>query len=394
MILSFVCRKCGTKIEADADAGPRVQCGACQALNTVPPPFIAPDVVIGGFRLIRRMGRGGMGDVYFAQQLSLKREAAVKILHRALTRDPVFLARFTREVRLTARLEHPNIVPAFEAGMDCGFHYLAMAFVDGETLEQRIRRRGPMPEVEALRRALDIARALDYAWTEHRLIHRDIKPANVITDRRGVTRLMDFGISLSLGGDRGKVTRSGLVVGTPNYMSPEAIARPNEADFRSDIYSLGATLYHAVTGQLPFAGENFAETLRRRHSAEPLPHPHDANPALSEPLVALLAEMMEPDPARRPSSWGELIADIERALAGRMPEPGVRTDARNVSAPTTSRLRTSALATHLLSRRRRLILTILLALAFALLVLDIWLLLRMSRGRRAQRTPHDLVAPD
>jgi len=392
MIVPFDCRKCGTRIEVDVEAGPQAMCAACHAINDVPPPHVGADTTIGGFRLIRRIGRGGMGDVYFAHQASLNREAAVKVLHRSLCRDPVFVARFLREVRLVARLEHPNVVKAYEAGEDCGFRYLAMAYVDGVTLEQRLRRRGPIPETEALDIALQVARALDYAWREHRLLHRDLKPANIMLDQRGLARLMDFGISRSLTDAPGKVTRSGLIVGTPNYMSPEAIQNRPDLDFRSDLYSLGATLYHVLTGQLPYAGRNFADTLRRRGSLEPLPHPQDANPALSEPCVSLLTRMLEPDPARRHESWQALISDIEQVIRGRMPEPtpsDAMVDAGRRQAdvtPTTSLLRRSRLATHILSRNRRKTIVALVAVAGALLALDIWLVIRI-RKRGSEKRP-------
>jgi len=398
MIVAFDCRKCGTKIEVDLDAGPKVMCAACHAINDVPPPHIGTDVTIGGFRLIRRIGRGGMGDVYFAHQASLNREAAVKVLHRSLCHDPIFVGRFMREVRLVARLDHPNIVKAYEAGEDCGFRYLAMAYVDGVTLERRLKRRGPLPETDALETALQLARALDYAWREHRLLHRDVKPANIMLDQRGVARLMDFGISRSLAEPSEKVTRSGLLVGTPNYMSPEAIQNRPDLDFRSDLYSLGATLYHVLTGQLPYAGRNFAETLRRRGSREPLPHPQDANPALSEPCVALLTRMLEPEPAHRHDSWQTLIADLEQVIGGRMPKPrpaeASSGDAPRADAtPSTSLLRTSMLATRVLSRNRRKTKAVLISLAVALLALDIWLLIRIRRRRGAVRPAPTAAAP-
>lgn len=399
MIVTFDCRKCGTRIEVDVDAGPQVMCAACHAINEVPPPHIGADTTIGGFRLIRRIGRGGMGDVYFAHQTSLNREAAVKVLHRSLCRDPVFVARFLREVRLVARLEHPNIVKAYEAGEDCGFRYLAMAYVDGVTLEQCLRRRGPIPETEALDIALQVARALDYAWREHRLLHRDLKPANIMLDQRGLARLMDFGISRSLTDAPGKVTRAGLIVGTPNYMSPEAIQNQPDLDFRSDLYSLGATLYHVLTGQLPYAGRNFADTLRRRGSLEPLPHPQDANPALSEPCVALLTRMLEPDPARRHESWQALMSDIEQVIRGRMPEPPPSDPTTGEgrrkadSTPMTSPLRRSQLATRVLSRNRRKTIVALVAVAGALLALDIWLVIRMLKRRAERRSSPTPEAP-
>ncbi len=381
MIVSFICPHCQTRIEADAEAGPQVMCAACKCLTEVPPPHVAPNTVIGGYRLIRRIGRGGMGDVYFAFQLSLKREAALKILHPTLSRDPVFVSRFLRETHLVARLDHPYIVKAFNSGEDMGFHYLAMAYVDGSPLDRRIRQR-PLPETDALKMALGIAQALDYAWNEHHLIHRDLKPANIMLEKNGSVRLMDFGISLSLLDSHARVTRPGLLVGTPNYMSPEALVGQADLDFRSDVYALGATLYHALTGRLPYAGRNLAETLRQRGDNTPLPHPQDENPSLSEPCVALLTRMLDPVPERRSSSWAETAEDIQRVIFGEMPRHTRESDsARHSSAPITTALRRSSFATHVLSRRRRIMIGVLLTIASALFVLDVWLILRLILRR-------------
>ena len=356
-------------------------CAACGQLNDVPPPHVAPDTVIGGYRLIRRIGRGGMGDVYFAYQLSLSREAALKILHPALSRDPVFVGRFLREARLVARMDHPNIVKAFGAGEELGFHYLAMAYVDGTPLERRLRRR-PLSEMEALELALQVARALEYAWDEHHLVHRDLKPANLLLEAGGRVRLMDFGISRSLTDAHGRVTWPGLLVGTPNYMSPEALTGRPDVDFRSDVYSLGATLYHALTGRLPYAGRNVAETLRRRSAQTALPHPQDENPSLSDPCVALLTRMLEPRPERRSSSWAETADDIERVIQGQMPGPALHAGAWPDGAPRrVSSLRGSLFATHVLSRHRRTVIAVLLGIAAVLFALDVWLVARLWMRR-------------
>jgi serine/threonine protein kinase len=212
-------------------------------------------------------------------------------------------------------------------------------------------------------------------------------------DTRNVVRLMDFGISRTLADNRERVTRTGLLVGTPNYMSPESILNRDDLDFRSDIYSLGGTLYHVLTGQLPYAGRNFADTLRRRGSREPLPHPQDVNPSLSEPCVSLLNRMLDPDPAGRPPSWQGLISDIERTIRGEMPRPatgGIPAGRDRAAAPSErppNALRRSLFATRLLSRHRRKTVALLLLIAGTLFVLDVFLILRIRARWRAQRSP-------
>ena len=225
---------------------------------------------------------------------------------------------------MAARLEHSNIVTAFEAGEDQGKYYLAMAFVDGESLDERLSRDGSMPEAETLRIVRKLASALQLAWTDHRLLHRDIKPANVILDRRGEPKLTDLGLCKSFD-EGGDLTVPGTILGSPSYMSPEQVTG-DELDTRSDMYSLGATLYHMLTGGRPFIGTSVMETLRKQASV-PLPDPRTVNPAISEGCVALVEKMMAKRPHHRHPTWEALLEDLDRVAAGETPsaaplEPG------------------------------------------------------------------------
>lgn len=313
MLLAFTCPKCGARLEIEAfNAGTRVPCPACGAPTEVPPATVGPGVTVGGFRIERQIGEGGMGRVFLARQLSMDRSVALKILPTAMAADPAVAERFISEVRLSAKLDHPNLVTAYEAGQDEGVLFFAMAYVNGPTLHEKLRTGGPLSELEALTITLKIARALAYAWSEHRLLHRDIKPANILMDARGEPKLADLGLAQSLKHQQDGAASPDAILGTPNYMSPEAI-EGKPLDPRSDIYSLGATLWSMLTGQVPFDGEPPNAVLRKQLS-EPLPPVTRWNPRVSADTQALLLAMLAKDPHRRIRSWEELIARIEELL--------------------------------------------------------------------------------
>jgi serine/threonine-protein kinase len=258
-----------------------------------------------------------MGEVWLARQTAMDRFVALKLLSREFTLDSSFVDRFMKEVKISAKMDHPNIVTAFDAGRHGDIHYLAMSYVDGRTLEDMLEENGVLPERDALEIIRDVARALRYAWEEFEIIHRDIKPANIMIDRKGVAKLMDMGISKSVG-EEASLTMTGTIIGTPYYMSPEQGMGERDLDFRSDIYSLGATLYHLVTGTVPFDAGN-ALGIVSKHITEPLPSPLDRNADLSEGCVALLVKMMEKDRSERHSSWGDVVDDMERVSRGGFP---------------------------------------------------------------------------
>jgi serine/threonine-protein kinase len=317
VLISFFCPKCKAKLEIEADAvGTQVSCPQCQGLVTIPGKPFGPGVTIGGFKIRKLIGRGAMGEVYLAQQISMDRDVALKILPQGFSTDKEAVQLFLQEVRLQAKLEHPNIVTAHESGEDGGIYFLAMAFV-GDSLAAKLEREGHIPERDALQIIHKLAGALDYAWKEHRLLHRDIKPGNIVLDQHGDPRLTDLGLSRSLRHSARPVSEE-WIVGTPNYMSPEQAAGDAEIDFRSDIYSLGATLYHMLTGRIPFDGVS-AEEIFEKQASEPLTDPRDLNPDISDACVELLALMMAMSSGQRHPSWSALIGDIERVMAGEHP---------------------------------------------------------------------------
>ena len=282
-------------------------------------PRVEPGTTLGNFAILSRIGSGGMGEVYLARQVTMDRRVALKVLSRSVTRNPQAIERFRHEVRMAARLEHPNIVTAFEAGEDFGYHYLAMAYVDGEDLRSRLKTAGVLPEREALTYARQIADALGYAWNAFRMLHRDVKPANIMVDRQGRARIMDLGISKSLlEEDDAELTTSGMLVGTPHYMSPEQASSGADLDCRADIYSLGATLYHLLGDATPYSGTTSTAVVRQI-GVEPVRPLRELNSVISEPCARLVQRMMAANRDQRQGSWEAVIQDIDRVLAGRDP---------------------------------------------------------------------------
>jgi serine/threonine protein kinase len=304
----FECPNCRTRIAVSKDlGGAEVECPGCEQAITIPRTFLVTGDKLGGFRIQRLLGSGGMGDVFLAIQVTMQRKVALKILPETLTADRESLEEFLHEVRMTARLEHPNIVTAFEAGEADGRYYLATSFVDGQDLEQIVREHGPFAEARAVEITSTIATALRYAWTKEHILHRDVKPANVMLDADGEVKVLDLGIARSqFEGD----ADGGLVMGTPDYMSPEQASGASEIDCRSDMYSLGALLYHLVTGSPPFPGGDAMSTMQAHVSDTPMP-PEERNAELSQRCSQLITRTMAKVPANRYRDWDELLEALE-----------------------------------------------------------------------------------
>ena len=269
-------------------------------------------VNLAGFRIKTELGRGNNGVVYLARQLALDREVALKILLPELAAEPGYVQSFLHEARLAARLDHPNIVQALDAGeAPGGIYFFAMEYVPGTTLEEiRIHQ----PERISLRFILDVsiqlADALDYAWNSHRMIHGDIKPGNLlIREGDGVVKLADLGLARVSGS-----ANSGEIMATPMYVAPEVIeARQEKIGVVSDIYSFAVMLYELAAGTAPFHGDT--ETLLHLHletPPEPLLH---SNPDLDPEFALFIDRMLEKDPDRRPQSWFEVRQFLERTRA-------------------------------------------------------------------------------
>ena len=244
---------------------------------------------IPGYRILSKLGRGGMGVVYKARQESLDRNVAIKILSPRLAGDPTYIQRFLSEARAVARLNHKNVIAGIDVGEANGQHFFAMEFIDGETTSRRTDREGPLPETDVVSIGVQMGQALAHA-AEHGLVHRDIKPQNIMLTGKGVAKLCDLGLAKQ---EEAPAQSSGesRSLGTPYYISPEQAKGPEFADTRSDIYSLGATLYHLATGEPPFGGPS-ALVIMTKQMTEAPPSARRKNPRISRELDRIILRMM------------------------------------------------------------------------------------------------------
>jgi eukaryotic-like serine/threonine-protein kinase len=306
---------------------------------------------LGGYEILRILGRGGMGVVYLARQVSLDRPVALKVMHQHWASDPGFLARFTREAYAAAQLVHHNIVQIYDIGEQGGVPFFSMEYVRGRTLTQVVKEQGPLDPAEAAGYILQAARGLAHAHAQG-LVHRDVKPDNLMLNEHGVIKVADLGLvktagaadpiplaepasadeqatdrmgenvlpagisgspSLSRLSQLPSVTRAGTTVGTPNYMSPEQGRNAATVDGRADIYSLGCTLYALLTGRPPFQGETGTAVLLK-HIREPVVPPERFAPRVPPDLSAIVLKMMAKDPAARFADMGEVVHALEGFL--------------------------------------------------------------------------------
>ena len=269
-----------------------------------------------GYEIESVLGRGATGVVYRARQTRVGREVALKVLHPELSGNKRIIQRLQREARTTARLAHPHLVTAVDMGEAEGRWWYAMEFVDGPSLALRLREEGRMSERHALRLFIPLCEALEHLF-EHGVVHRDIKPANILIDRAGGARLADLGLAFDDDDDE-ELTKQGGTLGTPAYISPEQAVDPREADVRSDIWSFGATLFHAVCGRPPFRAESAAEVLSCVLYAR-VPDPQELQPSLSRGLSLVLRKCLTREPEHRYQTPAELLSDLERIRERRAP---------------------------------------------------------------------------
>ena len=269
---------------------------------------------IGGFEIIQKLGQGGMGAVYQARQPLLNRVVALKVMASHLSANEDFVKRFIREAASAANLMHPNMVQVHVAGQDAGRYYIAMEFVDGESLSAKITRRGTITPPEAVAITCYVAEALKYAWQKARLIHRDIKPDNIFLSSAGEVKVGDLGLAKSINDEASQMTITGVMLGTPHYMSPEQVMADRNVDFRSDIYSLGCTLFHMLTGKTPYAGDS-AMRVAVKHLDERVPSITQVCPTCPHHLAKVVTRMMAKKPGSRYQTYEELIAELNQVYA-------------------------------------------------------------------------------
>jgi serine/threonine protein kinase len=276
--------------------------------SSILPSLEGDGLTLEDFRLLVKIGEGAMGAVYKGRQLSLDREVAVKVLFKHVARNAKLVERFYREARVTGQLDHPNIVQGFGVGEDKGWHYFAMEYVDGDSLQEWLTRLGNLSVPDALNVTLVCAGALQYAH-DAKLVHRDIKPANILITRQGQVKLADLGMVKLRDEDMG-LTQTGHGVGTPWYMPLEQARNAKETDCRCDIYALGCMLYCMLTGQPPFTQPTLVEVIQAKEIGT-FPPARQTNAEVPERLDLIIAKMVHKHARYRYASCTELIKDLE-----------------------------------------------------------------------------------
>jgi len=277
-----------------------------------------PAQQIPGYQILGKLGQGAMATVFKAKQLSLDRIVAIKVLPRRLSENQEFVDRFYREGRAAARLNDPNIVAAYDVGEAMGYHYFVMEFIDGKTAYDLLNEKGKwLEETEAVHIIVQVARALQHAH-DRGLIHRDVKPKNVMITKNGAVKLADMGLAREMDDTKAARSEEGRAYGTPYYISPEQIRGEIDIDHRADVYSLGATFYHLVTGRVPFEGAT-PSAVMHKHLKEGLVPPDHQNTSLSTGIGEIIEVMMAKDPALRYQSAAEVVEDLEAVANGEAP---------------------------------------------------------------------------
>ena len=274
---------------------------------------------IGKYTIIKRLGKGGMGEVYLAKHKTLGIFRALKMLSQdSDNSNAKFLERFIREAKLASEIRHPNIVGVMdvETDSDCGFPYIVMEYVDGGSLRNSLSASKRLSEEQAVVIVEAVAAALQAA-EEHNIVHRDIKPDNIMFTRRGEVKLADLGIA-KVDGQNTDLTKTNVMIGTPAYLPPEQARNAKGVDARADIYSLGATFYEMLTGEQPYPGDNSIEVLHKLFLS-PVPDPRKLNPAVSPATAAIVMKMMAKDPKNRFQNATELLAMMERTFPPHTP---------------------------------------------------------------------------
>ena len=272
---------------------------------------------IPGYRVLGKLGAGAMAAVFKAQQISLDRHVAIKVLPRKFNNNQQFIERFYAEGRAAAQLNHPNIVQAYDVGRSGEFHYFVMEYVDGSTVHDTIVQNKRFEEQLALDIAIAVAEALEHAHSKG-LIHRDVKPKNIMITKGGVVKLADLGLARAIDDKDAALAEKGKAYGTPYYISPEQIRGEINVGPQADIYSLGATLYHMVTGNVPFNGKSPKEVMEK-HLKEALVPPDHVNSKLSAGISEVIEMMMSKSRRARYKNCADLLSDLRAVKRGELP---------------------------------------------------------------------------
>ena len=318
MLVEFKCGNCSQIMSADpAQKGHDIECPGCGAELTIPLQGTIQSGNIIEDHLVQDMiGQGAMGQVFLASHLLMNRQVAIKTISPKVRQDDdSSVQQFIQELQMGAQLSHPSIVTVYNAGYVDGVYYISMQFVDGFDMNERVDQSGPLAENEALAVVSKVADAMSYAWNDFNMIHRDIKPENIRVSTRGDVMIMDFGLAKVRQDDDSK--EEGLVIGTPDFMSPEQAQGQMDIDFRADIYGLGVVLIYLLTGKRPFIADNPFDVVAM-HINRPMPKLKMLNPdvKVSEATQAMISKMVAKDRDERYISWEEVGETVDRIIAG------------------------------------------------------------------------------
>ena len=311
-MVTTTCVKCGNLIDVTGlEAGDSITCPYCANEFAITRQF-------GNFLLERQVGSGGMGAVYLGRDMTLNRVVAVKVLKPELVSDQKFMNTFLREAEITASLNHPNIVQVYAFGQHEGVYYMVVEYISGGSLDDKIAERGQITELEGIEIGIAVARGLDCALQRGGLIHRDIKPGNILFNANNTPKVVDFGLSLSF-----DTTDhfDGEIWGTPYYVAPEKLEREKET-FQSDLYSLGATLFHAMSGRPPYEGED-PNAVAMMHLSGSVISLKAFAPDISDQTAYAVSKAMARYPEDRYESYAAFIEQLEDAKR-RITDPGFR----------------------------------------------------------------------
>jgi eukaryotic-like serine/threonine-protein kinase len=316
------CVKCSTPLDWDNVTLPVASPASAGAMETqatawshpatelgegTPATALQPGAVLAErYQIVKLLGEGGMGAVYRAHDRELDRVVALKVIRPELARNAQVLQRFKQELILARQITHRNIIRIFDLGQAEGTRFITMEFIEGEDLSQILAHRGKLPAPEAAGIIAQVARGLEAAHSEG-VVHRDLKPQNIMIDAQGKASVMDFGIARSM--DASNMTRTGALMGTPTYMSPEQ-AQGQKVDARSDLYMLGIIFYELLTGNPPFEAKHPMATLVRRLKEKPKP-PIEVEPSIPKALNEMVLKMLGTKPEERYQSATELLADLD-----------------------------------------------------------------------------------
>lgn len=319
---------------------------------------------VGNYKIIEKLGSGGMATVYKAHELSLNRMVAFKVLSSRLSEDAEYIKRFQREAQAAAKLNHPNIVQIYAIGEEKGIHYFAMEYIKGKSLADIAKEKNILPPAEAVAIMKPVAEALGEAHKAG-LVHRDVKPSNIMIDASGRPKVTDFGIAY-VSEAKTKLTQEGSIIGTPEYLSPEQ-CEGKTVDARSDIFSLGVTLYEILSGKTPYQADTPVSTLMKIIKGNFLPL-NEVNPNVPDSVVKVVEKMMETDPQKRYANTGELIdalTQVEQSLTQpAVPSAGQEPPDRTIPEPVTA-----SIESHYAEKKKRDILPAIAVAAIILLLL-------------------------